>query len=78
MAGGLLSTTGNTTTVDAVQVANHANATGTGTTNWGGRTTIDLSNLLDTFTPGVIPCITPGGFGGGWAVVAAYLLRGSA
>lgn len=65
VAGGLLGTTGNTTIVGAVQVANLANAAGTGTTNWGGRTTIDLTNLPSTFTPGVIPCMTPGGCGGG-------------
>ncbi|MDD2808175.1 hypothetical protein [Rhodoferax sp.] len=65
VAGGLLGTSGNTTIVGAVQVANLANSSGTGTTNWGGRTTIDLSNLPTTFTPGVIPCMTTGGCGGG-------------
>jgi hypothetical protein len=65
VAGGLLSTSGNTTIVGAVQVANLANSSGTGTTNWVGKTTIDLSNLPPTFTPGVIPCMTTGGCGGG-------------
>ena len=37
VAGGLLGTTGNTTIVGAVQVANLGNAAGTGTTNWGGE-----------------------------------------
>lgn len=64
VAGGLLSTSGSTTIIGAVQVANLANSAGTGTTNWGGSTTIDLNNLPPTFTPGVVPCMTTGGCGG--------------
>lgn len=64
VAGGLLGTSGNTTIVGAVQVANLANATGTGTTNWGGSTTIDLGDLPETFDPGAIPCMEQGGCGG--------------
>lgn len=63
VAGGLLGTSGNTTIIGAVQAANHANSSGT--TNWGGHTTIDLSNLPSTFTPGVLPCMTTGGCGSG-------------
>jgi hypothetical protein len=69
-AGGLLDTTGNTTIIGVVVVANMANAAGTGTTNWTGSTTFDLRDLPSTFTPGTLPCMTPGGCGEGSGTTA--------
>jgi hypothetical protein len=69
-AGGLLDTSGSTTIIGVVVVANMANAAGTGTTNWTGSTTFDLRDLPSTFAPGTIPCMTPGGCGGGSSTTA--------
>ena len=69
-AGGLLDTSGNTTIIGVVVVANMANAAGTGTTNWTGSTTFDLRDLPSTFTPGALPCMTPGGCGEGSGTTA--------
>lgn len=57
IAGNLLDTTGNTTVVGAVQVARLRSTSGTTTTTWRGSTTIDLTNLPSTFTPGLLPCM---------------------
>jgi hypothetical protein len=56
IAGNILDTTGNTTVVGSVQVANLRSTAGT-TTTWRGSTTIDLTNIPSTFTPGVLPCM---------------------
>jgi hypothetical protein len=55
IAGNILDTTGNTTVVGSVQVANLRSTAGT--TTWRGSTTIDLTNIPSTFTPGVLPCM---------------------
>jgi len=57
IAGNLLSTTGNTTIVGRIQVANHRGGT-TATTTWTGSTTIDLRNLPPGFDPTQTPCMS--------------------
>lgn len=54
IAGNELTTSGSTTVHGQVYVA----AQGADTTvNWRGSTTIDLSNLPETFDPGIVPCM---------------------
>lgn len=77
IAGNLLDTTGNTTVVGSVQVAN-LRADSDELTTWRGSTTIDLTNIPSTFTPGVLPCM--GGTcatGGGTTASAGTRIRWS-
>jgi len=57
IAGNILDATGNTTVVGSVQVANLRSTAGSTTTTWRGSTTIDLTNIPSTFTPGLLPCM---------------------
>ena len=57
IAGNLLSTSGNTSIVGSVQVANQLGGS-SATTTMQGSTTIDLRNLPSTFDPTASPCMS--------------------